>query len=240
VARGLPDYYNPATLVATRLVDVNDLVSAQMGFTPVDNLGRIFWYDNFRQGLQGYDLIKAGDGDYPVASITRALVPPMSIKLHAGTDGGGGDSEMDKRFLFNATPGIGVEIAVWYITGCPIYYLGVQVDDGVTYSNAVMQVRPDLEQIEISTGGSLVGVLDLPTPPAGGHWLPVKMAFSKDDLTYLRIVAGQYRVDVSGYALPSSASLISGRLQIRIVADNIDATDRTGYLGYIVLTTDEP
>lgn len=54
--RGYADYQNPVNQVAGRLVDFSGIQSAILGLAMLDGLGRLVWFDLFRNGLSAWAL----------------------------------------------------------------------------------------------------------------------------------------------------------------------------------------
>ena len=91
--RGLPDYYNPNTVLAAKMIDMGQVLTGIIGINTVDGRGRITWYDNFREGTGAWIDSSAGDATPVIASIAHSEIPPCAMRLSSGTSGGAGDGK---------------------------------------------------------------------------------------------------------------------------------------------------
>lgn len=238
--RGLPDYYNPDTLVAQRLVNINDLVTGLVGVNSIDGLGTLQWYDTFGAGITAWRATGAGDGAAPVSSTTRAFIPPASAKLLAGTLGGGGQSQMEHEFMLEDVAKVGLETALWYQSNAPEYRFRFRYDNPGDPREMVLAITPTSGEVEIFTPTGVPTIYSIPAAPAVGLWLNVKMVGDFDLLTYERLIIGQDRLDLTSYELDQPLPRIDGHATIQFNGVIVDAVSRTGYVGYVLLTMDEP
>lgn len=88
--RGLPDYYNPDTLVSQRVVDLTSIITAISKVTPIDGRGRMWFADTFGEGLSRWQGNAGGTGVAPVLSTELAEIAPglRLVRLRScGRDG---------------------------------------------------------------------------------------------------------------------------------------------------------
>ncbi len=238
--RGLPDYYNPDTLVSQRLANVEELLTILRGLASLDNRGRTFYYTHFSEGVAGFYTTKQGDGVAPASSVNAAEVEPSCMQMDAGTDSGSGQSQADKRFRVQALSDAGLEIGIAYGNSTPSINIIFAYDNGTNYIFGGLKIDQSARTITIYDGGSYVTVYTLPAPQSVNDWLIVKLVIDFDTPAYVRLLVGLDQTDISAYTLGSSATSIEGILLSRILADPLDDGTNIAYIGHVAISIDEP
>ena len=239
--RGLPDYYNPDTIVSQRLANVEEVVTAVRKIGNIDNRGRTLFFDNFNSNLSGWVLGTDGDGAAGVISTAQAFIPPASALLDTGTLGGEGESSMLKRVQLGASALLGFETSFWYQEDAPWFRMEVRYDLAGDEFFARLEVRPASGEVRIhsSAGSTIIG--DVGFVASGeGAWLPLKLVADFANGEYSRVLVGQEQIDVSAYAILSSVLALPGRAEFKLHCLAANAVTNDAYIGHAAGTVDEP
>jgi hypothetical protein len=237
--RGLPDYYNPATAVSGQLMNLGATVAAAMGKAPIDNLGALYWFDNFRDGVAAWSVSSSGAWVLPFAEVGFAEIPPVCVMLGPLTLPNSGSAQMVHQAYLPGASRLGLEIGLvlnstlsdfdmrlYYDTGTYNYY------GRVYYSSSAKSLS-----IYDPSGAQLLDTLVVP----GGaiSWMPVKLVIDPLAAAYVRLVLGQTRYDLSAYSLSHDASFMPGACEIILIASIGVSSVKYARLGHVYLTTDE-
>lgn len=238
--RGLPDYYNPDTLVSQRLANVEEIVNHQRGIASLDNRGRTLWFTRFADGVADWYKANVGDGSDPAASTTLALVAPNSMLLAAGTDSGNGLSQATKRVYVKDIRKAGFEFSVYYDADLADTNFGFNYYNGTNRVQGLVRVDRDAKAIQVADNGTPVTVASLPTSAAAGFWLMIKFVVDFENEVYERLLIGLKQYDISEYALELIANSDQGALFTRFTSYPVDDNTNVAYVGHAALTIDEP
>lgn len=238
--RGLPDYYNPDTLVSQRLANVEELFTLQRGLASLDNRGRGLYYCAFAEGVAGFIKASQNDGVDAVASINKAEIEPACMAMDAGTGSGAGSSYIEKRFRVQDLSSAGLELGIGYDSATPKITVTFAYDNGTNYIYGSLEIDQSAQTITIYDDGSFVTVYNLPAPQALTDWLIIKMVIDFVTPAYVRLLVGLDQIDISEYVLVSDASSLEGVLRSRILADPLDDGTNIAYIGHVAITIDEP
>ena len=238
--RGLPDYYNPDTLVSQRLANVEEIVTHQRGIASLDNRGRTLYYTNFGDGVYDWLCSKSNDGVVPVASIDYAEIAPCSLKMDAGTDTGGGWSNVHKDFRLFDIGKAGFEFSFGYYAETARILAQFYYNDGITSHTALITVDYDARKMYVYDDGVKTALFDLPGDPDYLSWTPVKIVMNFETNMYERIIIGQEQFDLSSYVMQSGLASLKGYLSAQFTADAQDDGTNIAYIGHVAVTVDEP
>lgn len=238
--RGLPDYYNPDTLVSQRLANVEEIVTALRGVPSLDNRGRTIFFDNFKDGVAAYYLTSGGDGSDAVADTSIAEVPPNSLYFECGTDAGSGSSTAWRIIRSIAAKKVGFEVSIGFTAALPDITCMLRYDDGDNQLEG---------RWELDGNNGIITVWDVNTPkviatmtaePGRTGWLPIKIVLDFENRVYTRCLVGLSSIDVSDYSLRSIATAYEGQLSLYLNGTAQDDATNEMYVGHIAITADEP
>ncbi len=238
--RGLPDYYNPSTVVSQRVVDMTQILATLAGISPVDGRGRILYFDSFKDGLVGWTLANIGDGVIPVAYVNLSELPPVSARLDGGTLAGNGQSIMNRVGNVLDATGLGFEAGLYFssfdtVTNLNIYYHGAS-----RILAANLQLISATGVCQIVTGGVLTPIVTLGNLAAADGWIPVKLVADVANGVYSRLIVGQSQYDLTQALQDTGPSTVQGRIQVNLSVQGKSGTAGVNYLGHVFITTDEP
>lgn len=238
--RGLPDYYNPDTLVSQRLANVEDIVTILQGVANLDNRGRILSFEHFAEGVAGWNTIITGNGVAAVACTAEALIAPACLWLNAGTDSGGGTSAAQKRVNVREIKKAGFEFSFHYRTISAQLDAGFGYNKAATWLHGTVRIDRDAKAVQIKDDAAFKTVVTLPTAPLAGEWLTIKLVIDFENEAYDRLLVGQTQFDISEYALADSAATDDGFLRAQLYTNPFDDNNNYAYIGHAALTIDEP
>jgi len=239
--RGLPDYYNPDTLVSQRLANVEEVVTAIQKIANIDNRGRTLFFDSFGEGLSGWATSKSNDGVLGVASTAKALIPPASAFLDAGTVGSLGSSNMVKTVHLGASVLLGFETSFLYTNTAPDYRMLIYYNLLGNNFYARLDVQPitGIVRIYVPDEFITIGNIDY-NGIANGPWLLLKLVADFANGKYVRALVGHLEIDLSSYSLDSSASAQPDLSSFWLTVAAVRAVTNYGYIGHALGTVDEP
>lgn len=238
--RGLPDYYNPDTVVSQRLQSLDGVVAAQLGLSPIDNRGRLIWFDRFGDGLAAWILGSTGTGNNPVCSIAESEIPPASAYLQAAAAAPSGQSSMYRYMHVFGVSSMGLETSMLFNNTCGELYMGLSYDNSIHTYSAILYYYPGAHIFQIVDDVTNRTIKTMPTPSTTGFWVPIKIVADVESGKWVRAVIGMDQFDLSGYSLQSVGSVYSGRAGINLISIMTSGSGAATYLGHIYLTTDEP
>lgn len=239
--RGLPDYYNPDTLVSQRLANIEEIVTALRGVSGIDNRGHTLFYDDFHSNLSDWYLDLGEDGANPVISTARSYSPPSSCLLDAGTSGAGGDSVMQKHIQLAASINLGFEASFFYHEDAPRLRMDIVYNLAGDKFVGQLEIWPATGVIGIWATGGLVVIGNVGyNADSEGTWLSLKLVGDFLNGNYVRALIGQTQVDLSAYALAFSPVAVPDRAEFWLVCNAANAVTNLAYVGHAAGTVDEP
>lgn len=238
--RGLPDYYNPDTLVSQRLANVEEIVTILQGIANLDNRGRTFYYTHFAEGIPGWYKAKTGDGVLPVAAINHAEIAPACLQIDSGTDGGNGTSTAIKSFLIQDIKLAGLEFSYLHHPLAPELTVHWIYDNGTLKLYGQIVFDHDAGIISIMDGATPRTIFTLPGTAQPYKWITIKLVVDFETPAYVRILEGFDQVDISAYSVPTVPTQVDGTLEVRFVTDALDDNANIAYIGHLAITIDEP
>lgn len=238
--RGLPDYYNPSTLVSQRIVDLAGVMSAVAKIPPLDGRGRLAYVDTFSEGVYGVQLQATGTGGVISLDTAIAEVPPVSLKAQPGT-GGINPRVIVSRLFFADTPSaFGLEIGVSSLD------VDARIEMVINYHTPTAALAGEvyiytstgLIQVVHSGGTSTLATKRAMTDPY--EWITLKLVIDFANSVFSRFLWGQTQYDLSAYAPVSTAGGTPGKGEIVVRFKNDNGVQSTLRLGHLAITTDEP
>ena len=238
--RGLPDYYNPDTLVSQRLANVEEVVTAVQGIANLDNRGRTLYYTHFAEGMAGWTTSKTGDGVLAVASTAEAEIDPACMLMDAGTQTGSGISVASKQFIVHDIKSAGVEVSFIYYPNMPSLLLLFSYNNGLIYVHGRVTIDENAKEIQVWDNITLTSVFTLPASTPVYGWLTLKLVCDFITPGYVRLLVGLDQIDISEYAIKTSASLQPGILNFQLSGTAQGDGVNIAYIGHVAITIDEP
>lgn len=238
--RGQPDYHSNPYQVSVNQADAGFSMPFMFGRASIDARGRVVWVDNFRYGIGAWKLLKGGSGSYPVAATTLADIPPNAMKLEV--DGGASTDYSAARHEWglNILRSIGIEYSLFLNNDDSDYDVSlVHYLDGVV-KVAQWKITKSPHVLSIRTPTGYVDIANIPDDTGYMNYLQYKLVADFVLGKYVRLLIGDLEYDISNYELYSAASAYSGYVYFRFSMTSGIAVARTSYLGYAILTYDEP
>lgn len=114
MSRGSPDWGAPQANTGFILLEDLAELAARLGALSVgDRAGKVFWYDDFRHGIEAWKCVPTGTGSSVETVATLPKVSPYCAKLIGGSSPGG-NTKVTKHFGFVPGGGIGAEISIMF------------------------------------------------------------------------------------------------------------------------------
>lgn len=238
--RGYPDYQNPVNQVAGRLVDFSSIVTAQLGLSTLDGLGRLVWWDTFHNTLSAWHASYAGSGHTPAIDTSLAEIPPSCVKFDVTNPIDICTSFINKQLLFTHPSTFGVDFSLLYNGGnshidvrMGRYYQGVNLGSGVRY-------KPLTGEVQVYNGSAYATVITLPKSSPTLLWLPLKLVADFDNQRLLRLCYLMDSISLVDIPLVPFATTECDQIVIDITAYGDGVGSLSQYVGHVYLTTDEP
>lgn len=239
--RGLPDYYNPDTIVSQRLANVEEVVTAIRKIGSIDNRGRTLFIDDFNEDLAGWVVSSEDAAADPVLSTGQAFIPPAAVYLDAGDTGGDDNSKLTKIIQLGASARIGFELSYWYHSDAPMLQAEIRYDLAGDDYFAYLSVTPADGAVRIWSSAGWTTICNVGYNAwSEGAWLPLKFVADFETGEYVRLLVGQEEYDISAYVLMSTILAVAGRAEFRLICYPTGEGADTGYIGHAVGTVDEP
>lgn len=254
MARGTPDGKIDEFLYASQASDVSIVSNMLWGFSPLDGRGRVVYMDTFNNGLMGVDAYSTGAGVNPAwNNIAPVFSPPYSAKVDPGVVSGD-RSIVGRHSFMGVTPRVGIESAFYFTQTTPGY--SIVLDYTLAKNNAAGNqngffavLRYDHAsgnwQIYVA-GGTWTTIFhnNTNTPTAGAEmWIQHKLVCDFYTGKYIRAMIGDSSYDLSTYNMYTPGPItpiFKGYLYGESRSESYGAGTTPGYIGYILITKDEP
>jgi hypothetical protein len=241
--RGQPDYDNPNYTYFTVETPTSDLFAERLGFSRLDNRGRILWVDDFRNSLTRLRPDADAGGAIPVHvyGVVNAIGYSGSVKIDPLVNGG--VSILYNSFLLPVSKRLGMETGIYLSSNFGRVEINLQhcVTQGNGYS-ASLFINHQTAELYISING---GTHSIVVPSSVGDyinkWIGVKLVADFETGKYERVMIGNTQYDLSSYSMAAGLSGLSGSTRIEVNNEGKTATYKEEiYLGYVVISGDEP
>jgi hypothetical protein len=240
MARGYPDFTNPSYAIASKLIDTGATLLALGAPLDLDGLGRVFILDSWQFSLSSWIIGLAGDGANPAVSALESQHGGVSLAFPAGTLAGAGISLAYQYFYLGVPLAMGVQFSVRVEPATPDYYVRLTYSLGGPSPRGQVKVDGVTGDVSVLTAAGWVFITSVGVTAASEFWVDIKLTI--DPLTgfYKRLVVGQVLYDISLLDIPAVVDASTGRVQVILECDGNIAAATIGYIGYIMLTLDEP
>ena len=240
VPRDYPDGAAPIYQVAVKQSDLGQLFLAMTGFQPLDTRGRMIWLDTFGEGLKRWELAHGGDGADPVADTSYPFLGDVASKLDSGTLAGVGWSVQRARLFSDFGQRVGFEFMLRYASGTGRIVTNIYWLRAADQTRGRLTIRPEDGEILVGPDTSLVSVGNVGTSGAVAIWLPVKFVVDFDTEKLVRVMVGNSLIDLSSYDTIPTALTGNYQLVCEVNSYAWGAGNKVTYLGYGMVTLDEP
>lgn len=244
--RGTPDGRIDTLSFAAQVTDTAYLGNVLWGFAPIDSKGRPYFLDSFNNGLGGWFASAFGAGAVPEIHTAYAwngfiFSPPNAVKFAPGVVAND-NSQIARTYFLGVNRRLGFEavIAQWNNAPNFTFFLDYRIDNTVKYT-AALRYNAAAANWQISTPSGWVSIFAQAVLPAGrvAH-IPVKFVGDWETGKYVRALIGDSVIDLSTYSMPASTLPIDKFITATIVAESRGVGTGLGYVGYVILTKDEP
>lgn len=241
--RGTPDYNNPEYTFFSVDTPNSDLFAERLGFSRLDNRGRILYMDDFRNGLIKWDLSSDSGGINP----THYFINGKSIGYYGAVKldpiGNGGLSILTKKLLLPVSKRVGYEIGVYPVSNFGAMTLSFQhcFSTGAG-KDAVLVIEQQTGKVKIdAVGGMQTIVIPANVSYFVDRWIAVKLVADFELGIFTRLMLGNTQYDLSAYSMNGGFTGQSGASFFELGCSGIDATYKEEiYLGYVIISGDEP
>lgn len=240
MSRGRPDYGIGELEIAESLDNQDTIMVANRGINTVDGLGRLCYYEDFKEGVMGWGRSALAPAAAAILFYGKGETGSTCVFMDAGINPGIGTSEIHKSFRLDGGTSVGVEFSFRVMSdNADIVLLygfqsnGVNMVGGVklSYDNK-LYLRNDLQTFtQIDT---------FPIDATDPNWLSVKLVMSVETRKYERLIIGQKRyTGLSVLPVYLGATGLS-KVAVTIYTDSQGLNNHKCYLGHVAITTDEP
>ena len=238
--RDYPDGAAPIYQVAVKQTDLGQLFLAQTGFQPLDTRGRMVWLDTFQEGIKRWELATGGDGSVPIPDASYPFVGSASSELSSGTLAGVGSSSQRVRFFSDFGQRVGFEFGLRYASGTGRIVVNIYWLRAAAQTRARLTIRPEDGEILVGPDTALVSVGNVGAAGAVAIWLPVKLVVDFDTEKLVRVMVGNTLIDLSDYDTITTTLTGNWQLICELNSYAWGTGSKVTYLGYGMVTLDEP
>ena len=243
MARGNPDYDSPDYSFFTIETPIGDIVAERLGFSRLDNRGRILYLDDFRGGSDRWTFDNSSPGIEPVHVYINGYMVGFHGAIRIDAGGVNGLSYMHNNFLLPVSSRFGIEVSIKPITN----FATLQVNMQHVYSSsqkfgAVFQLEGGTGAVRISTA---TGWVSIATPVSMNYlvnrWISIKLVADFSAGKYVRVMIGNVEYDLSEYSMSATVAGIAGNTQVELFCEEpSEPYIEPVYIGYIIVSGDEP
>jgi hypothetical protein len=238
--RDYPDGAAPIYQVAVKQTDLGQLFLAMTGFQPLDTRGRMVWLDTFQEGIARWELAASGDGAVPIVDTAYPFVGSLDSKMNSGTLAGVGMSAQRIRLFSDFGQRVGFEFGLRYASGTGRIVTNIYWLRPGTQSRGRLTIRPEDGEILVGPDTALVSVGNVGAAGATALWLPVKFVVDFDTEKLVRVMVANTLIDLSDYDTISTTLTGNWMLICEVDSYGWGTGDKLTYLGYGMVTLDEP
>lgn len=242
--RGFPDGDVSNYNYASRISDAAYVSQMLWGFTPIDSQGRIVYLDTFNNGLGGWAPTVSGAGAVAPtlhSGSFQGLIysPPNAVLLQPGVTAGS-LTGITREFYFGVSKRLGIEAAVRVSATSPNYYFRIayRADNDHKY-DAILRFDHATGTWKIELPSSVEQTIFTMNLTSSAYQ-QVKLVADWNTGRYVRALIGENLIDLSSYSMRVSAVPSDGIMSPTFRAVSYGAGTTDGYLGYALLTKDEP
>jgi hypothetical protein len=240
MARGLPDYQRPSMSISQKVIDLSALLVAISGVPLIDGRGRLYYLDNFRNGIAGYTTVVVGDGVAGALATTLSEVEPNSVNINGGTTGGGGSSEFGRGWIIDVSGRIGLELGVRIAITNQTFQVKINFSTAAALLTARVTMNPTTRVISVFTPTGEVTFSASEATFIANTWTTIKLVADFDLGYYVRFILNGVEYDLTAYQVRTAAGPTAGLLWTSaIVTPTINFAAQTR-IGHWALTVDEP
>ena len=243
--RGGPDGNLSPFSFAAQAIDPGLIYQMLWGFSPVDSMGRVMYFDTFNNGLGGFgkDVNGTGTPADPALFSTplsrNIFSPPNALILSPGVTSGD-NTAIFRELYFGFNAKLGIETVATISQTNPNYYFRIiyRLGAGKDY-RAVLKYDHTGSKWLIETSGGDVTVYQMNVTGLANVHQQVKIVADWNTGKYVRALIGDNLIDISSFTMQHSG-VIDGLATYTFRAVSYGAGTTDGFLGYVLLTKDEP
>lgn len=242
MTRGQPDFGNMHYVTALKMSDLSVMWLGLTGFQPFYNTGRFFWADTFHNPLGAWVETLYGDATASQITEAKAYIPSRCVKLNVGTASGGGMSDLSRFCAVPNCKKFGIESVIYVYDGSKIGYslfMDYTIEDGNSVFGQLFY-DADYGELAIEDDKGFPVVAELPLTDVKDLWLHMKLVIDVENKRYHKAYLGSQVIDLTSYNLVSSGLHVTGALAHGVYAlPYADIANQAGYVGYVLLSSDE-
>ena len=243
MSRGNPDYGNYNMPVSLSDVNNNAVMTALLGFSPIDYRGQAVFINTFKQGGEGWSGASFNGGTDPrlVSSPSPVFNSPLSYAIRSSVVGG--SSKITKSFIMDGLSSVGFEAGICLVSdsGTADLTIVYDVPNGSLLS-ASLRFNQQLGRFYYyNSSGTYTHIeeLQLSTGTLGG-WIQFKVVLDIEKKQYKRVVFAGRSVDLAGVSCKINNTISAGAFTAQINTEAIDAANvEKVWCGYAIITRDE-
>jgi hypothetical protein len=247
MARGTADFNINNYSYASTNLDIAQISNMLWGFSPVDGLGRVIYFDTFNNGMAGVRYQTLGAGSVPVlANESNAkgqiIIPPNGVLCNPGTTAND-YSGIVRRWYLGKQARIGFEVGICQTDTSPAYQLMIDYKpNGLNAYIARLFYSHTTGTWSILDNNNIWQSIFVAGVPLGGNQLLAQVKIVADWTTgnYVRLYIGDLLFDISKYTMPLSSNTYDGYLSTTCQCVSYGAGTSAGVISYLLVTKDEP
>lgn len=223
------------------VLDLAELAARLGNIDTFDRRGDVIWLDDFEGGISKWVTGGSGLGYAVATSTVTARNGGYSMKLKAGYTA----SMYAYASHYMPKPVLGpIGLEVWVAFGSDMskFEIWLDVYDGTQHIRARIRWVPSEQALQyrdendvwadVLTGVSLV--------KADYFFHGFKLVADFDKQKYVRVILNDTEIDMSGIAMPTSASLLAPQLVVTLYNYGFEEYEVDSYVDDVIITQNEP
>ena len=251
MARGTPDGKIADFRYASQATDLASVYSMLWGFSPIDGQGRVMYFDTFNNGLGGWKTSTTGAAVAPLLAIPQQMTfsPPNAVFFSPGITNGD-QAQIYREMYFGKSLRLGIECGY----GAPFTAGSKCANPRLTLDYNPTAFSPWFGGLTFNAAAGewrvLTGTSGTPTETAFftagtpsttmGLLIQIKVVMDFSTGKYVRAFIGDQDFDLSAYSMRTSSSSYNGWAIAAFKGISHGATTLSFWLGYMLITRDEP
>jgi len=222
------------------LYDMAELAARLGSMLTYDRRGALIWWDDFRYGVDSWEINEFGDAAVCTLAADHWEKPPFSARLIVG-DTLMGWVTMARQLEVPQTTIVGFQVsAFWGSASGWLEMYWWHRDGGIQYETGLL-VDPFTEKVYLYTDeGNTLLLSDIGNLHYATYFAHFKIVYDMEDHVPVRAIILGEEYDLSGYACKTTTIDTPDSMSLRLWHNLVPTGTRSLYLDNVIVTAAEP